>query len=173
MMTATTNIALGRRVQEVRPEVLTPFEDVSRPTITPEAERVSRWDRIIRKMHAMFLLGDDWDGMGAKAPSRDIVFAALELACGLREVYDYPAPTRVAPTPAGTIGLEWQEPSIYTEAEIVASGRSEWMQIKDEEQPVHWTYGGISDIGSMLFNAPTPAGTIGLEWWPDPVGSPF
>ena len=189
MFTAATTVALAPGAYKSRPDVSSPWADVAPPTMSPEVERVSQWNKIIRKIHAMLTLCDDWDGMGAIAPSWSIVFSALELAYALRETAHYPAPTRVAPTPAGTVGLEWQQPSVYTEAEIVAPGRSEWMQIKDGEQPVHWAQDGIPDTDFQPGGAPTSTSTIGpeceddprsanrtmirLAWWPDPVKSPF
>ncbi len=188
VLTATT-IALTPGADRASPDVSSPWMDVSPPTITPEGERVSRWNKTIRKMHAMLTLSDDWDGMGAIAPAWNIVFSALELAYALRAVVDYPAPTRVAPTPAGTVGLEWQQPSAYTEVEIVAPGHSEWMQIKDGEEPVHWAQDGVPDTDFWPGRASTSAGTIRperehdarsanrpvirLAWWPDLVDSPF
>jgi len=161
--TATATVALTRGAHAAGPDVSSPWADISPPANTAEVERLSRWDKIIRKIHAMLTLSDDWDGMGASPPPWSIVFSAVELACAFRAVHDYPAPTRVTPTPAGTIGLEWQEPSVYTEAEIVALGQSEWMQIKDGEQPVHWTVNGIPDINIKTCLEPNLSGTIGQE----------
>ena len=125
VMMAATTIALAPGARTSRPDVSAPWVDVSPPTMSPEVERVSQWNKMIRKIHVMLTLTDDWDGIGATAPSWSIVFSALELAYALRETSHYPAPTRVAPTPSGTVGLEWQQPSVYTEAEIVAQvGRS-------------------------------------------------
>jgi hypothetical protein len=144
-----------------RPVATSPWADLSRPTVGPDDERMAGWDRIIRKLHTMLSIDDDWDGMGAKAPSREIVFSAIELASALCSIDDYPAPTRVAATPAGTIGLEWQQPSVYTEAEIVAPYRSEWMQIKEGMPPEHWAYDGILAADFRPGTTATPAGTTG------------
>jgi hypothetical protein len=142
---ALAGITIPRQTQITRPVVTQSWVDVSRPTISVEDVRVLEWDRIIRKLHEMLTLRDDWDGMGAIAPPRDVVFSALDLAYHFRALEEFPAPTRVAPTPSGTIGLEWQQPSVYTEAEILASSRSEWMQMKDGENPVHWVHHGLPD----------------------------
>jgi hypothetical protein len=106
----------------------------------------------------MLTLKDDWDGMGAIAPPRDVIFSAIELAYHFRELEEFPAPTRVAPTPSGTIGLEWLQPPVYTEAEVLPSGRSDWMQIRDGEAPVHWTHHGMPDTDLTTGLSPTACG---------------
>src|SRR5262249_28460849 len=60
----------------------------------------------------------------------------IELADELRSK-GYPPPTRVAATPSGTVGLEWQEPPVYLEMELVTPYRSEWVQITEGMAPVH------------------------------------
>ena len=144
MLTATT-LTVPRQTQITRQVVTQTWIDVSSPAMTLEDLRVAEWDRIIRKLHEMLSLRDDWDGMGAIAPSRDVVFSAIELAYHFRALEEFPAPTRVAATPSGTIGLEWQQPSVYTEAEVLPSGRSDWMQMKAGEAPVHWVHHGMPD----------------------------
>jgi hypothetical protein len=102
-------------------------------------DRDSEWRRIIRKVYRMLALRDDWDGLGAKAPLVAIVIHAIRLAEGKLRTRDYPAPTRVVATPAGTIGFEWQQGAIYTEAEVVGPDQSEWMQLVPGFAPKHWT----------------------------------
>jgi hypothetical protein len=116
------------------------LSDIWRDSLTESRcqDRDYQWEKIIRAIHGMLALHDDWDGLGAKSPSSDIIFYAMRLADAKRQS-DYAAPTRVAATPAGTIGLEWQQGSIYTEAEIVAPYRSEWMQIIAGTPTKHWS----------------------------------
>jgi hypothetical protein len=101
-------------------------------------DRNAAWEKAIRKIRAMMALRDDWDGLGASAPSSAIVFHAMRLARRKLETPSYPAPTRVVATPSGTIGLEWQQGSVYTEAEIVGSNQSDWVQILPGGGTRHW-----------------------------------
>lgn len=99
------------------------------------------WKKAIGKLYAMFTLGDDWDGDGSPAPARPILVSAIELARTLHAP-GFPPPTRVVATPSGTIGLEWQRPGAYMEAEVVTAYRSDWMRIADGRPPEHWVVSG-------------------------------
>src|SRR5207237_2431210 len=44
-----------------------------------------RWDGIIDEVAAMLQLGDDWDGLGATAPTQELVAFAIGLAPLLNE----------------------------------------------------------------------------------------
>jgi hypothetical protein len=102
-------------------------------------DRDYEWRRVIRTIYRMVELRDDWDGLGASAPTMEVLSSAIRLAEDKFKTLDYPAPTRVVATPAGTVGFEWQQGSIYTEAEVVRSGHSEWMQLVPGYAPKHWT----------------------------------
>jgi hypothetical protein len=173
VLTAIASFESPRPVPIEFPDALSAWADFSRPVISVETNRLAEWDKAIRIMHAMLSLGDDWDGMGAKAPAWDIVFSAIELAYSLRSYRDYPAPTRATATPAGTIGLEWQIPSVYTEVEVVATGGFDWMVIKDGEQPKHWTGDRIPDPDFPPCGAPTLDLTFEHDSRPVQVVSPF
>ncbi len=127
-------------------------EVASRASLRSRAseDRDAAWKKSIRMIHGMLALNDDWDGMGAKAPSSALIFYAMEMAEAKLRTCDYPAPTRVTATPAGTIGLEWQQGSTYTEAEIVAPYKSEWMQIAPGMPVKHWV-----ESGERAYGAPT------------------
>jgi hypothetical protein len=122
-------------------------------------DRDFEWKKVIRAIHGMLALRDDWDGLGAKSPSSDIISAAMRLADAKRRTNESPAPTRVAPTPAGTIAMEWQQGSVYTEAEVVAPDRSEWMQIANGLPTEHWVevvphdVRGVSDADNGVTQA--------------------
>jgi hypothetical protein len=109
------------------------------PALLPVDETKSRWRKTIGQLHAMLTLTDDWDGDDSPAPAPEIVRSAIDFAQMLRDE-DYPPPTRVIATPSGTVGFEWQQPSVYTEAEMVTPYRSEWMQVKDGARPDHWVF---------------------------------
>ena len=102
------------------------------------AREDNQWQRAIGALHAMLSYRNDWDGMGSPAPDRDFVAGAINLLNQLKRRPGWPAPTRVAATPAGTIGVEWQQPGFYMEAEIVGPDRTEWMLIPAGASPVHW-----------------------------------
>ena len=117
------------------------WTDVSTPAAMPDGGKAAKWDQVIEQLNTMMSLEDDWDGMGAEAPSREIIVSAI----GLAEVFrskGYPPPTRVAATPSATVGLEWQEPPVYLEVEMITPDRSEWMQIIEGMPPVHGVISG-------------------------------
>src|SRR5262249_51228524 len=108
---------------------------------TPDAGRTAKWDHVIEQLKTMMSLEDDWDGMGAEAPSREMMVSAIDLAEVFRS-RGYPPPTRVAATPSATVGLEWQEPPVYLEVEIITPDRTEWMQIIEGMPPAFWVSSG-------------------------------
>ena len=124
------------------------WANVPAPAVTPEPGRKSPWDRVIEQLNTMMSLGDDWDGMGAEAPSRAVILSGIDLV-GVFRSRGYPAPTRVAATPSGTVGLEWQVPPVYLEVEIITPDRSEWMQIVEDRPPVHGTLSGRPLVDSL------------------------
>src|SRR5437588_11678490 len=77
------------------------------------------WEPAVQKIVEFQHLGDDWDGPGTKAPSREL----LESAIGLAYVFyqnGVPPPQRVAPGVDGSVLFEWQDPDgTYTEVETV------------------------------------------------------
>jgi hypothetical protein len=116
------------------------------PVIPPSNGVRSNWDNAIAKLHSMFSLGNDWDGMGAKAPPAPLINGAIELAEQLSARRIGVAPTRVAATPCGTVVLEWQQPNLYMEVEITEPNSSDWMFIPDGEAPIHRTFAKWSSI---------------------------
>ena len=108
-------------------------------TAVASENRDYEWLRVVRRIHGMQALRDDWDGLGAIAPSLETIRQALLLAEVKWRTNDYAAPTRVVASPAGTIVLEWQQGSTYTEAEVAEENRSEWMQIAPGSPAKHWT----------------------------------
>jgi hypothetical protein len=117
------------------------WSDVPTPATTPDGARAAKWDQLIERLNTMMLLEDDWDGMGAEAPSREIILSAINLVEVFRS-RGYPPPARVAPTPSATVGLEWQEPTVYLEVEVITPDRSVWMQIIEGMPPVHGVISG-------------------------------
>src|SRR5271166_2609295 len=84
---------------------------------------------------------EEWDGMGALAPSEALIQSVLELIECLRVEGRSPV-TRASTTPSGTIILEWQGGGDYVEVEVVSPYRSEWMFVPHGRKPIHLTLGG-------------------------------
>jgi hypothetical protein len=102
-------------------------------------EDAGPWEPIVQTIVAMQNLSDDWDGMGAKAPTREV----LESAIGLAYLYAEQAvdpPHRVVPGLDGTVIMEWQEPDgTHTEVEIDRPLHAEVMLIEPGQPAKHWT----------------------------------
>ncbi|MBI3461934.1 MAG: hypothetical protein HY000_02600 [Planctomycetes bacterium] len=76
------------------------------------------WRSAIDQIAAMQNLGDDWDGLGATAPSREV----LECAIGLAHLFqqrNVEPPSCVVPSTAGTVVLIWHfKDGSYSDVEI-------------------------------------------------------
>jgi hypothetical protein len=83
-------------------------------------------------------LADDWDGLGAEAPSSGIVDSAIDLLKKLKAEAALPAPSRAAAAPTGTVILEWQFGGTYLEAEITRPYYAEWMLQRPGQPARHW-----------------------------------
>jgi hypothetical protein len=96
------------------------------------------WETAIDEVVAMQHLDDDWDGLGAKAPSRVLLESAIALAYVLLEKGTDP-PTRAVPGLEGTVLLEWQFPDgSYGEIEVTGQRQAEVM-LKEPGKPArHW-----------------------------------
>jgi hypothetical protein len=73
-------------------------------------------------------LGDDWDGLGAKALPMSLIASAVELAQTVQHD-DFRLPCQVVPGPDGEIILDWQGRGTYWEAEICQPDTAEWMLV--------------------------------------------
>jgi hypothetical protein len=106
--------------------------------LTNQARREREpWDHIMDDLLGMRALQNDWDGMGAEAPSSQLVDSTLRFAQTLRR-RGYPCPSRVGAGPNGTVLFEWQLVQMYLEAEITEPRLAEWMQIVPGQPPRHW-----------------------------------
>ena len=106
----------------------------------PRAERdAGCWEPAVQKMVDFQHLADDWDGAGARAPSRDLLASAIGLAYLLLEKGVDP-PHRVVPGLEGEVIWEWQFPDgTYGEVEIVHPLYAEVMMIEPGKPARHWT----------------------------------
>src|ERR1017187_9291668 len=97
---------LGSLFGATSPERAVMIASLTSSAAIASEDRDAAWRKVIRKIRGMLALSDDWDGMGANAPSSDLIFYAMKLAEAIRQKDELPAPTRVAATPVGTIGME-------------------------------------------------------------------
>src|SRR2546430_17174120 len=77
------------------------------------------WEPAVQKVVGFQHLGDDWDGLGAKAPSRELLESAVDLAYVLFQKGVDP-PHATVPGVDGSVTFEWQDADgTYTDVEIV------------------------------------------------------
>jgi hypothetical protein len=96
------------------------------------------WEPAVQKMVAFQYLGDDWDGQGARVPSKEVLQSAIGLAYTLYQ-QGVEAPSRVVPGPEGSVIFEWQDPDgTYTEVEVVGWLVAEVMLIEPGQRAKHW-----------------------------------
>src|SRR5438445_7422673 len=100
-------------------------------------QRVEPWTRTFETLREIAVLTDDWDGLGAKAPSTELHNSAVEFAQTLQSLR-YKPPSSVVPTPDGTLLFTWRGEFFYRDAEITEAHRAEWMQIIPGQLPSHW-----------------------------------
>jgi hypothetical protein len=116
---------------------------VSIPQVNQPAQKfvanAGHWEATIQTLIDFQHLGDGWDGLGAKAPARDLLESAIGLAYLLYEKGVDP-PHRVVPALDGSIVFEWQDPDgTYTEVEIIRPLHAEVMMIERDRPAKHWT----------------------------------
>jgi hypothetical protein len=103
------------------------------------AEEAGAWEPAVKKLVSFQDLGDDWDGLGAVAPSAELLDSAIGLAYLLSE-QDVNPPHSVIAGINGTVTFEWHEPDgSYTEIEIGRPFFAEVMLIQPGQPAKHWT----------------------------------
>ena len=97
------------------------------------------WEPAVQKIIGFQQLGDDWDGLGAKSPSRELLESAIGLAYMLREK-GVGSPHAVVAGVDGSVLFEWQDADgTYTDIEIVRPFFAEVMMIEPGKPAKHWT----------------------------------
>jgi hypothetical protein len=99
-------------------------------------DKRSRWEQCRRQLEVIRALPEDWDDAGARTISSAIVDCALEL---LNRWLNEPfaMPSRVVPSPTGSVVLEWQVGNLYSEAEVTDPYTIEWMTKIGDLPPEH------------------------------------
>src|SRR5947209_3344478 len=91
---------------------------VGHPTHRPVAD-AGPLEPAVQKIVEFQHLGDDWDGFGARAPTRELLESAIGLAYTFYQNGVDP-PHRVAPGVDGSVIFEWQDPDgTYADVEVV------------------------------------------------------
>jgi hypothetical protein len=104
-----------------------------------ETASAGPWEPAINSIITFQYLGDDWDGLGAKAPSPELLESAIGLAYLLHDKGVSP-PSRVVPGLEGEVLFEWQEADgTYTDVEIVRPFIAEVMVVEPGKSAKHWT----------------------------------
>lgn len=98
--------------EERKPET-SPFD-----ALKSESVETMSWSGVTDCLMDIRNLHNDWDGMGAPAPGKDLVDLCFTLNRHLRSDGRMPPPTIVRPTPDGNVAFEWQADSLRIELEL-------------------------------------------------------
>ncbi len=108
------------------------------PAAAVVASEPRGWRRADDALRAIRLLGDDWDGNGARAPLAGVVDAAIRIGRRLAS-QRWPEPASLSASPSGSIVMSWQEHNQYLEIEVVSPTRAEWMSVGESGAAIHGT----------------------------------
>lgn len=95
------------------------------------------WCDSARTIAGFATLADDWDGLGAIAPTPVLIIKAMSLLIELNAGSTLPPPSRVGACPMGGILFEWQESGRYLEVEVAQTGEIAWMEERDGQPTRH------------------------------------
>jgi hypothetical protein len=95
------------------------------------------WTACEDRLSSFEKLADDWDGLGATAPGRELVNTAFKLLSMHRaRRFDSP-PRRIIASPSGSIVFEWQDANrLRVEAEIAQPDAVEYCRKEWGAEPV-------------------------------------
>jgi hypothetical protein len=97
------------------------------------------WEAAVQKIVSFQHLGDNWDGYGAKAPSRELLESAIGLAYTLYQKGVQP-PQCVVAGLDGSVSFEWQDADgTIAEVEIDRPFHAEVMVMEPGRPPRFWT----------------------------------
>jgi hypothetical protein len=95
------------------------------------------WAEIIRKIEAIRLLEDDWDGAGACQPDAKTIDSCIALANHFADA-GFPPASCVSPTVEGGVVIQWQGDFSRFEIEANKPFRFECMLSVRGQKPKHW-----------------------------------
>ena len=87
--------------------------------MTSERKRYDDWKQLERILKEIAALRKGWDDAGAEPIDMVLLTSVYDLLVQIR-TEDQPAPTRVIPSPDGSILVEWSGEGYYQEIEIQA-----------------------------------------------------
>jgi hypothetical protein len=96
------------------------------------------WQQAFEELRALSRLRDDWDGLGAHAPSPALLGSAVKVAEWYR-ASGRPAPSRVVAGTDGAVIIEWQAEGYYADLEIVEPNHAKGMLRLQGRPTEHWT----------------------------------
>lgn len=99
-------------------------------------EEARGWKRCSEQLDSIRALRKDWDDAGA----RPIPTAIVDNTGIILEQFrasGFPVPSRVVPSPVGTIVVEWQGSQVHIEVEIAGPYTLEWMLKSGDKPAVH------------------------------------
>jgi hypothetical protein len=139
-MTLTLEVPIPERdwLEQTAPGIKDGAIEQNGPAETAEDVDLEQWQSIIQEVDGFRKLGDNWDGLGARAPTDEL----LDSAIGLARIYwgrGLVPPVRVLPGTAGTVVFEWQDDvGDYGEVEIDRPFHAEVMLVRPGQPAKHW-----------------------------------
>jgi len=101
----------------------------------------AQWRKIVHEINSFRNLGENWDGLGARMPSNELLDSAIGLV-RLWHSRDLLPPIRVLPGTAGTVVFEWQgDGGAYGEVEIDRPFHADVMLVQAGQPTKHWELG--------------------------------
>ena len=102
-----------------------------------ETVQENEWRARFRDIDQITLLQENWDGEGAEIPNYALLQSVKDL---LHRMYSRqePPPSRIMPTPDGTIVIEWQAQQTYRECEVAEPYHAEWFVRYPDGTSVAW-----------------------------------
>jgi hypothetical protein len=96
------------------------------------------WEEVFKELRSLSLLEDDWDGLGAKAPSPGVLASAVKIIEWYRSAGSV-VPSRVVAGTDGAIIFEWQGEGYYADLEIPKPDHARGMLKMGGRATEHWT----------------------------------
>ena len=104
--------------------------------VEADKEEERAWFRCWQQLFEIKRLSEDWDGAGAEPIDPSITDSAADVLRRFKQEIQYPAPSRIVPTPSGSVCIEWETETYYLEAEILEPYVLE-MMLEYEDGPTY------------------------------------